>query len=194
VALISGVAASVILALVGSFVTTRDWYDREAFQVVFGTFLLAVALQMLLSRGRREEDADTGTERAGAGPALAAGTAAGALAAAAGVGGGVILVPLYHGVLRIPTRASVGTSTAAIVVIAAAGALTYAVLGWGEPVPAGAVGFVDVVSGLALALPAMFTARMGVIAGRRLPVRGVRLAFGAVALVVAVRLLVGALA
>ncbi len=193
VAILSGLVASVALALAGSFVTTQPWYDRNAFQVVFGTFLLAVGAQMILSRGRREDEAEALAEREGAGAIAAAGGAAGALAAAAGVGGGVILVPLYHSVLRIPTRPAVGTSTAAIVIIAAAGALTYAILGWGEPVPRGAVGYVDLVSGLVLAVPAMVTARMGVALGRRLPTRGVRIAFGVVALVVAARLLMVAL-
>jgi uncharacterized membrane protein YfcA len=79
------------------------------------------------------------------------------------------------------------------VIIAAVGAVTYAVLGWGEPVPRGAIGFVDLVSGVILAGPAMVTARLGVVMARRLPARTVRVAFGLVALVVAARLLAVAL-
>jgi hypothetical protein len=185
--------ASVTLALAGSFVTTREWYDQRAFQIVFGTFLLGVGAQMILSRGREEASEAAPAERDGPAATAAAGAAAGALAAAAGVGGGVILVPLYHSVLRLPTRAAVGTSTAAIVIIAAAGAVTYAILGLGAPVPRGAVGYVDLVSGIVLAAPAMITARMGVALGRRLPTRGVRIAFGVVALAVSGRLLMVAL-
>lgn len=192
VAVISGVAAALALALAGALVTTRAWYDREAFQLVFGSFLALVGLQMILARAGRTDDGIV-PERAGTALPAAAGALAGGLAAAAGVGGGVILMPLYHGMLRIPTRAAVGTSTAAIMIIAAAGALTYAILGRGAAVPTGAVGYVDLLSGVALAAPAMLTARAGVIAGRRLPVRAVRLSFGIVALLVAARLLAGAL-
>ena len=189
IALATGVAAAVVLPLVGRFVTTQVWYDRDAFQIVFGVFLIGVSLAMLRERKRPDEWETDPPEPPGLTALGLSGAAAGALAAMAGVGGGMILVPLYHNVLHIPTKKSVGTSTAAIVIISVVGTLTYFGMGWGAPTPAGTVGFVDVVSGVTLAVPAMIFARFGVRAANRLPARTVRVTFAVVAILVAARLL-----
>jgi uncharacterized membrane protein YfcA len=191
VALVSGAVAAVTVPLTGRFVTTQPWYDREAFAVVFGLLLVGVALRMLLEK-TRDEGVQAEAGPAGPGALVGAGAAAGALSAVAGVGGGVVLVPLYHNLLRLSTKAAVATSTAAIVLIAAVGVATYAVLGWGTP--GTTLGYVDPVYGVALALPAMLTARLGVYVGHRLPARTVRVSFACIALVVAARLLWGVLA
>ncbi|HYE95903.1 MAG TPA: sulfite exporter TauE/SafE family protein [Rubricoccaceae bacterium] len=190
-ALISGAVAAAVLALVGRLITTQSWYDRQVFAVVFSCVLLVVAAQMALRRERPEGSG--GPERHSTGALALTGVGAGALAALAGVGGGFVLVPLYHGFLRFPTKAATATSTAAIVLIAAAGVVTYGVLGQGAAVPAGAVGYVDFVRPLALAFPAMATAPLGVWIARRVPVQAVRLVFAAIVTLTAVRLLVDAL-
>jgi len=46
-----------------------------------------------------------------------------------GVGGGVFLVPLSVGLLRLPQHQAHGTSLAVIIAIAVVGTVTYAVLG-----------------------------------------------------------------
>ena len=66
--------------------------------------------------------------------------------------------------------------------------------GLGAPVPDGALGYVHVPYALALALPAVVTARLGVGAAHRVHVKWVRWAFAGFAGIVAVRLLWNALA
>ncbi|HLT47252.1 MAG TPA: sulfite exporter TauE/SafE family protein [Rubricoccaceae bacterium] len=193
VAVVTGLVAGVALTAVSLLVTTRPWYDRTVFQAVFGAILLGVAAQML-RRSRTDEGGAAEAARPGAGALALAGASAGALAAVAGVGGGVVLVPLYHGLLGFPTKVATATSTAAIALIAAVGVVAYAVLGQGADVPAGAVGYVDVGHALALAVPAMLTARLGVWVAHRIAARWVRRAFALVAAATALRLLWGALA
>lgn len=194
VAFVSGLAAAATVTVTGRLVATRPWYDARAFQVVFGGVLLLVAAQMAWPRrGSAEVEVGAVPLRTSAGLLALAGGAAGVLSALAGVGGGVILVPLYNGLVRLPLKAAVGTSAAAIVLIAAAGVVTYAVLGWGAPVPPGAVGYVSVLHSAALVAPAVVTARWGVAAVHRLDVRRIRYGFAAFATVVAVRLLWDAL-
>jgi uncharacterized membrane protein YfcA len=193
VALVTGLAAGVVLTAATLLVTTRPWYDREVFQVVFGLILLGVAAQMVYG-SRSEPVAGPEETRPGLGVLALAGAAAGVLAAAGGIGGGVVLVPLYHGLLRFPTKVATATSTAAIAVIAAVGVVAYAALGLGADVPPGAVGYVDVVHSLALGLPAMATAHAGVWTARRIEARWVRRLFALVAAATALRLLWDALA
>ena len=68
------------------------------------------------------------------------GLAAGFLSALLGVGGGVVIVPLLLLVGGFAIREATATSLGALVITAAAGAVTYAVHGDVEPVYAALVG------------------------------------------------------
>ena len=121
------------------------------------------------------------------------GLGAGTIASLAGVGGGVVMVPAFSGLVRLPMKVAAGSSTAAITIITAVGVATYVVLGLGAPVPDGALGYVDWRSAAVLALPAVVTARLGVATAHRIDVRTVQLSFAAFAAIVAARLLWNAL-
>ena len=191
-ALVTGAFAAVAVVLVGRFVSTQPWYDKEAFQLVLGVSLLVVVVRMLTGG---KADAYTSADARATPPLLAAtGGAAGAISALAGIGGGVVLVPMFSGLVRLPTKVAAGTSTAAITIITAVGVATYVVLGWSAPVPDGALGYVDWRGAAALALPAVVTARAGVTTAHRIDVRYVRYSFAAFAAIVAARLLWNALA
>ena len=187
VALLSGGFAALAVVAMTTFVTTQPWYDARAFQIVLGLLLVFVAGRMLVAKRGAEPLLER--ERAGLAPMAATGAAAGSLAAAAGIGGGVVLVPAYHRLLRLPMLAAAGTSTATIVLISLAGVATYAVRGLGAEVPGLSVGYVGLGYALPLVVPVLLTARLGVSAAHRLPVVAVRRAFAAFALLVAGNLL-----
>ena len=189
----AGTVAAGAVVLVGFFVTTQPWYDGRAFQLLLGAVLVLVAARMVASRSADDNALASTAARPGAGRIGGIGAVAGALAALAGIGGGVVLVPLFHSVAHLPLKVAAGTSTGAIVLIAGTGVVTYAVLGLGADVPAGAVGYVGWRAALTIALPAMLTARLGVAAAHRLDGRVVRYAFAALSAVVAVDLLAGVL-
>lgn len=191
-----GGSSALAVALMTLLVTTQPWYDARAFQAVFAGLLLIVALRMALAVGPRTNERDTALPKMTArqrGPTLLGiGSAAGAVATAAGVGGGIVLVPAYHRLLLMPMHRAVGTSSATIVLVSLAGIVSYAVLGWGAEVPATALGYVDARAFL-LAVPAVFTARLGVWTAHRLPTRPLRLLFAGLAVFVALRMLYAAL-
>ena len=186
-ALVAGGFAAVAVVLIGRFVSTQPWYDKDVFQVLLATLLGAVVVRMLSQRGGSGSLSTEGARR-GVGALAGIGAAAGSLASLAGIGGGVVLVPLFNAVVRLPMRVASGTSTAAITLITAVGVGTYVVLGLGQPVPEGSLGYVDWRGSAALALPAIWTARLGVATAHRVNVRAIRLSFAAVAAVVAARL------
>ena len=193
-ALGAGAVAALAVVAMTLFVTTEPWYSRRVFQVVLGTVLVVVVARMLLKKPRPDSGLSVEAARRSALFLGMTGAAAGSLAAAAGVGGGVVLVPAFNGLVRLPLKTAAGSSTAAIVVITGVGVAMNALLGLGADVPAGAVGYVHVPLALALSLPAVVTARLGVATAHRISVRGVRISFAAFAGVVAVRLLWTALA
>jgi uncharacterized membrane protein YfcA len=188
-ALGAGAVAAVAVILVATFVTTQPWYSKRVFQAVLGTVLVVVVVRMLTKKDKGDNTLSGAGARRGWGALAATGAAAGTIASAAGVGGGVVLVPAFNGLVRLPLKLAAGTSTTAIVLITLTGVLAYLVRGLGVAVPPGAVGYVHVPYALALAVPAVITARLGVSAAHRIDVRWVRRAFALFAAVVAVRLL-----
>ncbi|MEM1128255.1 MAG: sulfite exporter TauE/SafE family protein [Bacteroidota bacterium] len=188
VGLLSGVA----VFLMTRFVTTQPWFDGRAFQLVFGSLLLVVVARMVrksLTTPSATAESTPDPTRPSLPKLAATGSVAGVVSAAAGVGGGVVLVPAYSGVLRFPISQAVGTSSATIVGIATLGVATNMFLGLGAEVPATAVGYVDVGHALLLAVPAAATARLGVWTSHTISTKWLRLSFAAIAGVVAVRLL-----
>ncbi len=193
-ALATGAFASVAVILMTLFVTTQPWYSKRIFQIVLGSVLLVMVVRMLTRRSAESGEMRASGARRGWGALVGTGGVAGTLSSAAGIGGGVILVPAFNSLMRLPLKAAAATSTGAIVLITAVGVATYALRGLGVDVPPGALGYVHVPYALALSLPAVLTARRGVSTAHRIDVRWVRWAFASFAGLVAVRLLWNAFA
>ena len=110
---------------------------------------------------------------------VAIGLVAGFFSALFGVGGGIIVVPLLLVLLKYEPRVATGTSLLAIGVTALAGTISYAARGEIKPAAAAIIG-----------IPAMVGAVAGTTLQQRLTNRTLSLAFAALLLAVAVRLLV----
>jgi uncharacterized membrane protein YfcA len=109
---------------------------------------------------------------------LVIGLAAGFSGALFGVGGGIVIIPLLIVWAGYPERWAMATSLAAIGLIALEGVIFYAAHGEVRPVEAALVG-----------IPAAFGAAIGTGLQQRLTTRTLSLAFAALLVVVAVRLL-----
>lgn len=188
-----GLASAGAVGLVSRYVVTRPWYDAAVFQLLFAVVLLVVVGRMVWGpTGGPTPDADEDPPLHW-GKWIGTGTAAGTVAAAVGVGGGVVLVPAYSGLLRLSFHRAVGTSSATILCISALSVGAYGWLGAGlSGRPPFAVGYVDVGAGLLLAGPAMVGAQGGAVLAHRLDTRWLRWGFAALAVIVAGRLVVGA--
>lgn len=188
-----GLASAGAVGLVSRYVVTRPWYNAALFQLLFATVLLVVVARMV-QEGTKDAAAET-EERVRWFRWLGTGTAAGAVGSAVGVGGGVVLVPTYHRWLRLPMHRAVGTSSATIVLIATLSSVAYAYLGAGAAGRPGlALGYVDVGTGLLLAGPAVLGAQGGAALAHRFNTTWLRWSFALLAVVVAGRLVWGAVA
>jgi uncharacterized membrane protein YfcA len=82
---------------------------------------------------------DTDPPDGAAAPTLVAiGLVAGLFSGLLGIGGGLLLVPAFLSILRLPLKETLGTSLACVGVIAVPGMITHAVLGhidWGFAIP-----------------------------------------------------------
>lgn len=191
-----GLCSAVAVFVMTRYVTTQPWYTKTVFQLVFAGMLLLVVVRMLLpgSSSGDTPGVKAAPETKARWPLMAGiGSVGGVVSAAVGVGGGVVLVPAYNEVLRVPMHRAVGTSSATIVLISLIGVINYATLSAEATVPATAIGYVDVLRAIVLGVPAAFTARMGVWTAHRIRTQALRWSFAILAALLAVRLLTRAL-
>jgi uncharacterized protein len=91
------------------------------------------------------------------------GILSGAIAAFSGLGGGVFVVPLMHYILKFPFKKAIGTSSAAILITATAGVLSYFLnMPEGVKIAPYSFGMVDTISALPLIAASIPFARLGV--------------------------------
>ncbi|WP_174520475.1 sulfite exporter TauE/SafE family protein [Desulfolucanica intricata] len=109
---------------------------------------------------------------------LLIGLAAGFFGGLVGLGGGVIMIPLMVGVLKIGQHMAHGTSLVALVFTGISGAFTYAING-----------SVDILASLLLASTAIFTARAGARFANALPEWKLKRAFGGFLILISLLLL-----
>jgi len=171
------------------FVTTQPWYSGRVFQIVLAAILLLAVYRMVT--GKRPKRTSGWRDRLRTGtPFLAlTGAAAGSVASAAGVGGGIVLVPAYNQLLRLPLKTATATSLATIILISLSGVVMYVVTGLGTETLPTSVGYVDFGQAVWMVVPALLTARLGVKAAERVNVKLIRYSFAGLAVLVAGRLL-----
>ncbi|MBT8401460.1 MAG: sulfite exporter TauE/SafE family protein, partial [Rhodothermia bacterium] len=193
IAALAGLGSILGVVTVTFLVTTKAWYDQDVFQVVFSIVLLAVAGRMF-SAGDTVASAaheDFHWERVAQAKSAVIGVAAGSVSSAVGVGGGVVLVPAFNRLLRLPIHSSVGTSSATIILISLVGVVAYAVSGLSAPSQSGSLslGYVHPGTALVLGLPALLTTRLGVTTAHRVNRRTLQTGFAVFALCVAASLI-----
>ncbi len=195
VAIVTGVTSGVAVLLTTAFVTTRPWYDQETFGIVFSGVLLIVAARMLLERENQRPPGQGEREPTALRllPLAATGSTAGFVSSAVGVGGGVVLVPAYNRLFGLPMHEAIGTSSATIVIISIFGVASYVFAGSGLHPTGSALGLVDPLRAAYLVIPAVFSARLGVIAAHRINRRPLQRGFAVFAILVALRILVGSI-
>jgi hypothetical protein len=106
------------------------------------------------------------------------GLVAGMFGGLVGLGGGVVMIPLMVGILKLTQHKAHGTSLVALVFTGISGAITYALKG-----------SIDIVASFLIAATAIFTARAGARYAHALPEWKLKRAFGAFLIVVSILLL-----
>jgi uncharacterized membrane protein YfcA len=178
-------AASVLGAYGGSLVAAD--LKGAVLQRIFAVVVSIAAVRLLTQKP------STGPERepnTGFGGLAGVGLAVGVLSSLAGVGGGLLSIPLMVSLLGFPIKRALGTSSATIVITAAAAVTGYVVNGWGEPLlPRGSLGYVDVLHALPLMLGSIPLASAGARTAHRLHGDTLRRLFAFFLLAIAVRML-----
>ncbi|MDO4642047.1 MAG: sulfite exporter TauE/SafE family protein [Neisseria sp.] len=172
--MIAGVAGGSLLAKV---------LPKEGLQIFFVVFTIVIAVRTLM-------DAKPKPTRhlPGRGGLFGMGGLFGVLSSWIGIGGGSLSVP-FMVFCNVPVHKAVGTSAALGWPIALTGAIAYLINGWDVAgLPPGSLGFVYWPAALVLAMATLIFAPLGVKVSHKLPPEKLKLAFGILLLVIAVRM------
>ncbi len=182
---------SVLAAVAGARLAL--YLPPDLLRVAFGGFLLLSGVQLALRRGGAAAVGDEGERAPVALPLVAlSGILVGIFSALLGVGGGIVAIPILMYLVRVEVRRVAATSMGIIAITASAGAAAYMVSGLGAPgLPPGSVGYVDVVTGLAMFLGAVTSVRWGAHLNQRLSPRALALVFAALFILLGARLMAG---
>ncbi|MFO7892540.1 MAG: sulfite exporter TauE/SafE family protein [Longimicrobiales bacterium] len=179
-------ATSVVAALVASQVTPS--IPAPVLKLGFGLLLLASGVRLLRpGRPGVKEPARPHLLVAALG-----GVAVGVMSALLGVGGGIVAIPILVYAMGLPLEKVAATSMGIIVFTALAGVLGYAF--GGAPtaaMPSGSLGYIHVLAGLPIMVGALVAVRLGARVNQSLDTKRLRLLFGAVFLLLGLRLVIG---
>jgi uncharacterized membrane protein YfcA len=116
-------AAGGCFAIIGAL--TTELVAGEALLAATAVLLFILSVRMLPRKGEHKAPAIEPTVAA----VLVIGSISGFVAGLLGVGGGVILVPVFSGLLRFPIKTALGTSLAVVAAQAIPGSVTHALIG-----------------------------------------------------------------
>ncbi len=180
-----GIAAA-IAALVGSRLAVI--LPPEFLKTGFGTLLIASGVRMLFP-DRKAGTGEPGEPRLGLPSTIFTGSVVGLLSALLGVGGGTVAIPLLIYFHRLEVRKVAATSIAIIGLTAAAGSVGYMISGIGAPgLPSWTIGYVHLSAGIALLVGALASVRWGAALNQRMKPRTLTVIFGALFVILGLRL------
>jgi uncharacterized membrane protein YfcA len=125
--------AGAVAAVVGSLLTHEVPGNGHWLMVATAGLLGLTAVRITQAAApegeAEEEDGGAQAPRQGLAAHLAIGTGGGLLSGLLGVGGGIVLLPGFLQVLRLPTKQAVATSLACVGILAVPGTIAHAYLG-----------------------------------------------------------------
>ncbi|WMS85753.1 sulfite exporter TauE/SafE family protein [Pleionea litopenaei] len=160
-----------------------DSLSSDTLGIIFGCGSLGMAFQIWWAKQPHQARTTPGMVQV-AGVSMAIGTASGLV----GIGGGSLIVPYLH-VLGEKITRCIGTAAACGLPLAAAGALSYAIMGSHAPMPEFSLGYIYLPAFLGIIVASIVTAPIGAKLAHRLPAQKLKKLFALFLLFVGVRII-----
>jgi len=104
-----GIPGAFSAAILSYAIQNGNWYSKERFQWVFLAFVIISIGNMIFGKNREENETDS-TEKNGIALRILVGILAGTVVSLSGLGGGIIMVPLFRMILKMPLRKATALS------------------------------------------------------------------------------------
>lgn len=132
---VTGISAILSSLSMSAILTYLELRNEKVFRYIFAVILLLTGLRMWLSRKQVEAETDTKDLQLPPWKAfIPAGLLAGIITALTGLGGGVIMVPYFNRILKLPLKFATGLSLSVIPLIAAPLLIFYSIHNPGKEV------------------------------------------------------------
>ncbi|MBF0193126.1 MAG: sulfite exporter TauE/SafE family protein [Magnetococcales bacterium] len=164
--------------------------EGELLQLLFGIFLLTVAIKMIKSgEDKKQDNKPIRLQRLSS---TIISLIIGALSSLFGIGGGSLSVPALTLISHIPIRVAVGSSSAIGIFLAISGAAGFINAGWNKPdLPTGSWGYILPEAFFGIIIGTLITTPIGVKLAHTLPPAKLRKSFGVFLLLVGIKLMIG---
>tara|TARA_R110000737_G_scaffold345229_2_gene373462 strand:+ start:2907 stop:3905 length:999 start_codon:yes stop_codon:yes gene_type:complete len=189
--LLTAVPGTVTAYFVTEIIRNGNWYEKRSFDIVFLALLIVLALRLFLSNARKASLIDA---RPGQWLFPFVGLLTGVATSLSGLGGGVVLIPAFTDLMKMPIKSASSISIGVVAVLAVPISLSYLladisaaetqVLPW-------QIGYISLGVILPLILGIFATAPLGVKAGHKANPRTLMIIFGGVVSVLCLKLVYG---
>lgn len=182
--------ASIFSALIGSKIGSivPGSFIKRFFSIV----LLASAMRMLLQGNLEDGMKIKASPPLEINPMLALfwGFVVGLVSSLAGVGGGILLVPVMHHLMKVPIKRAIGTSSSIIIFTSLFATIGYIINGLNNPGLSsfGMLGFVDYKAGIPILIGSILTGRAGADISFKTKTHFLRKAFALLLVFMAIRI------
>ena len=174
----------IVGALAASYlILTYDWYTRDKFSFLIILLLIVLGYRMLFGSGKKR--GDIVQDDLPAKSFVTSGLFSGAMSALSGLGGGIILIPVLSGFMRLNIKIASSVSLGIMPFYTFAMSLFYA-FSHGSPnmdIPF-TLGYIILPMALPLAFGVIIFAPVGVWLAQKLPKQALRMIFGIVIVIV----------
>jgi uncharacterized membrane protein YfcA len=181
-----GIPGAVASFLLTKLIQCGDWYSKPRFQSVFLVFLLLAVANMLFGKKTADKQEENTPN-----PMLEGfvGIIAGMVVALSGLGGGVVMVPLFRMLLKMPMRLATGLSLSIIPLLGLAPLLGYLLPKEAPHLPVWQSGYIAWPCAIPMAVGVAVFATLGLKAAKHVSETTLRLIFASLSGVVILKTL-----
>jgi uncharacterized membrane protein YfcA len=172
-----GIPGAIVSLVWSYFIKSGDWYKKENFQLVFLAFLLISIANMLLGKNDHLPKAPHLNRPAITAMDIVVAVLAGSVVALSGLGGGVIMVPMFRMILKMPMRSATALSLSIIPILSIAPLISYLVTRPVVAPPTPHTGYIAWQYALPISIGVAIFAGIGLKTAKKIPVIYLRIIF-----------------
>lgn len=184
-----GIPGTIVSTGVSFWISTGDWYSKEDFYLIFLVFLCLSLANMLFGKKAAKNDLseDSPNITSLTAKRVGVGLLAGLVVALSGLGGGVIMVPLFRMLLKIPLKKATLLSLSIIPLLSLFPLFNYAFANIPYSLTQAHTGYIVWPIALPMAAGVFIFSRLGMKIGQKMPVSWLRTIFATITLFVVIK-------